>query len=78
MASEVAVGVRMSCKAVYAMAERGAQLSEVARIGRRLLVRRDDPLLWHDERRRASPGGEIKFSLEENPADHAAALRERF
>jgi hypothetical protein len=77
-ASEVAVGVRTSRKAVYTMAERGAQLPGVARIGRRLLVRCDGPLLWHDERRRASPGGEIKFSLEENPADHGAALGERF
>jgi len=77
-ASEVAVGVRTSRKAVYAIAERGAQLPGVARIGRRLLVRRDDPLFWRDERRRASPRGEIEFSLEENPADHAAALRERF
>ena len=73
-ASEVAVGVRTSHKAVYAMAERGAQLPGIARIGRRSLVRRDDQLLWRDE----SPGGEIKFSLEENRADHPAALRGRF
>jgi excisionase family DNA binding protein len=55
-ASEVAVALRTSRKAVYAMAER-AQLPGVTRIGRRLLVRRDDLLLWLDERRAASPGG---------------------
>jgi excisionase family DNA binding protein len=55
-ASEVAVVLRTSCKAVYAMAER-AQLPGVTRIGRRLLVRRDDLLSWLDERRAASPGG---------------------
>lgn len=54
-ASEVAVALRTSRKAVYAMAER-AQLPGVTRIGRRLLVRRDDLLLWLDERRAASPG----------------------
>ena len=31
--------------------------SGVTRIGRRLLVRRDDLLSWLDERRAASPGG---------------------
>jgi excisionase family DNA binding protein len=55
-ASEVAVALRTSRKAVYAMAER-AQLPGVTRIGRRLLVRRDDLLSWLDERRAASPGG---------------------
>ena len=55
-ASEVAVVLRTSRKAVYAMAER-AQLPGVTRIGRRLLVRRDDLLSWLDERRAASPGG---------------------
>ena len=55
-ASEVAVVLRTSRKAVYAMAERG-QLPGVTRIGRRLLVRRDDLLSWLDERRAASPGG---------------------
>ena len=55
-AGEVAVVLRTSRKAVYAMAER-AQLPGVRRIGRRLLVRRDDLLSWLDERRAASPGG---------------------
>ena len=55
-ASEVAIALRTSRKAVYAMAER-AQLPGVTRIGRRLLVRRDDLLSWLDERRAASPGG---------------------
>jgi excisionase family DNA binding protein len=55
-ASEVAAVLRTSRKAVYAMAER-AQLPGVTRIGRRLLVRRDDLLSWLDERRAASPGG---------------------
>jgi excisionase family DNA binding protein len=55
-ASEVAVALRTSRKAIYAMAER-AQLPGVTRIGRRLLVRRDDLLSWLDERRAASPGG---------------------
>jgi excisionase family DNA binding protein len=55
-ASEVAEILRTSRKAVYAMAER-AQLPGVTRIGRRLLVRRDDLLSWLDERRAASPGG---------------------
>jgi excisionase family DNA binding protein len=55
-ASEVAVALRTSRKAVYAMAKR-AQLPGVTRIGRRLLVRRDDLLSWLDERRAASPGG---------------------
>jgi excisionase family DNA binding protein len=54
--AEVAVLLRTSRKAVYAMAERG-QLPGLTRIGRRLLVRRDDVRLWLDERRAASPGG---------------------
>ena len=53
---EVAGVLRTTPKAVYAMAERG-QLPGVTRIGRRLLVRRDDLLSWLDERRAASPGG---------------------
>ncbi|HEV3194378.1 MAG TPA: helix-turn-helix domain-containing protein [Polyangiaceae bacterium] len=53
---ETATLLRTSRKAVYAMAER-AQLPGVTRIGRRLLVRRDDLLSWLDERRAASPGG---------------------
>ena len=55
-ANEVAAVLRTSRKAVYAMVER-AQLPGVTRIGRRLLVRRDDLLSWLDERRAASPGG---------------------
>jgi excisionase family DNA binding protein len=55
-ANETAALLRTSRKAVYAMAERG-QLPGVTRIGRRLLVRRDDLLSWLDERRAASPGG---------------------
>jgi excisionase family DNA binding protein len=55
-AGEVAVVLRTSRKAVYAMVER-ARLPGVTRIGRRLLVRRDDLLAWLDERRAASPGG---------------------
>jgi excisionase family DNA binding protein len=54
--AEVARVLRTSRKAVYAMAER-AQLPGLTRIGRRLLVRRDDLLCWLDERRAASPGG---------------------
>jgi excisionase family DNA binding protein len=53
---EVAAILRTSRKAVYAMAER-AQIPGVTRIGRRLLIRRDDLLSWLDERRAASPGG---------------------
>jgi excisionase family DNA binding protein len=53
-ASEVAVVLRTSRKAVYAMAER-AQLPGVTRIGRRLLVRRDDLISWLDQRRTAAP-----------------------
>jgi excisionase family DNA binding protein len=53
---EVATLLRTTHRAVYAMAER-AQLPGVTRIGRRLLVRRDDLLSWLDERRAASPGG---------------------
>jgi excisionase family DNA binding protein len=55
-ADETAGLLRTSRKAVYAMAERGL-LPGVTRIGRRLLVRRDDLLSWLDERRAASPGG---------------------
>jgi excisionase family DNA binding protein len=54
--AEVATVLRTSRKAVYAMAER-ARLPGVTRVGRRLLVRRDDLLSWLDERRAASPGG---------------------
>jgi excisionase family DNA binding protein len=51
---EAAEMLRTSRKAIYAIAER-AQLPGVTRIGRRLLVRRDDLLSWLDERRAASP-----------------------
>jgi excisionase family DNA binding protein len=54
--SEVATALRTSRKAVYTMAAR-AQLPGVTRIGRRLLVRRDDLLAWLDERRAATSGG---------------------
>jgi excisionase family DNA binding protein len=53
---EAAALLRTSRKAIYAMAERH-QLPGITRIGRRLLVRRDDLLSWLDERRAASPGG---------------------
>jgi excisionase family DNA binding protein len=53
---EVPSLLRTSRKAVHALAER-VQLPGVTRIGRRLLVRRDDLLSWLDERRAASPGG---------------------
>ncbi|MGA2448190.1 MAG: helix-turn-helix domain-containing protein [Polyangiaceae bacterium] len=55
-AGEVAGLLRTSRKAVYAMAER-SQLPGVTRVGRRLLVQRDDLLSWLNERRAASPGG---------------------
>jgi excisionase family DNA binding protein len=55
-AAETAALLRTSRKAVYIRAARG-QLPGVTRIGRRLLVRRDDLLSWLDERRAASPGG---------------------
>jgi excisionase family DNA binding protein len=53
-ADEAAELLRTSRKAIYAMAER-AQLPGITRIGRRLLVRRDDLLAWLDERRATSP-----------------------
>jgi excisionase family DNA binding protein len=53
---EVATFLRTSRQAVYAMAAR-RQLPGLTRVGRRLLVRRDDLLSWLDERRAASPGG---------------------
>jgi excisionase family DNA binding protein len=52
---ETATLLRTTRKAVYAMAER-ALLPGVTRLGRRLLIRRDDLLAWLDERRAASPG----------------------
>jgi excisionase family DNA binding protein len=54
--AEVAALLRTSRKAIYAMAER-RQLPGLTRIGRRLLVRRDDLLSWLDERRAASRCG---------------------
>jgi excisionase family DNA binding protein len=52
---EVAAMLRTTRKAVYSMAER-AQIPGVTRIGRRLLIRRDDLLSWLEEKRAASPG----------------------
>ena len=54
-ADEAAALLRTTRKAVYAMAERAA-LPGAVRIGRRLLVHRDDLLRWLDERRAPSPG----------------------
>jgi excisionase family DNA binding protein len=54
-ANETAALLRTSRKAVYAMAERG-RLPGVVRVGRRLLVRRDDLLRSLEERRAPSPG----------------------
>jgi excisionase family DNA binding protein len=54
-ADEAAALLRTSRKAIYAMAER-AQLPGITRIGRRLLVRRDDLLSWLEERRVAPLG----------------------
>ena len=53
-AREAADLLRTSRKAVYAMAERG-QLPGVMRLGRRLLIRRDDVLRWLDRSRAPSP-----------------------
>jgi hypothetical protein len=77
-ANEVATAMRMSRKAVYAMAESAQPMPHVTRGGRRLVVRRDDLLLWRDERRAASPGGEIKLSLGDERAAFAAAPINRF
>ena len=51
---EVAELLRTSRKAVYAMAER-AQLPGVIRLGRRLLIRRDELVDWLDRSRAPSP-----------------------
>jgi len=51
---EAAELLRTTRKAVYAMVERGA-LPGVVRVGRRLLLRRDDLLRWLDESRAPSP-----------------------
>ena len=52
-AGDLAKLLRSSRKAVYAMAERG-QLPGVTKIGRRVLFRRDDLLLWLDQKRTRS------------------------
>ena len=52
-AKEVAELLRTSPKAVYSMAGRGL-LPGVTRLGRRLLIRRDDLLSWLDESRAPS------------------------
>jgi excisionase family DNA binding protein len=53
-ADEVAALLRTSRKAVYALAERGL-LPGVTRLGRRLLVNRDDLLGWLERSRAPSP-----------------------
>ena len=53
-AAEVAGLLRTTRRGVYAMAAR-RHLPGMTRIGRRLLFRRDDLLLWLDERRAPSP-----------------------
>ncbi len=56
-ADEVATLLRTSPKAIYDMASRG-QLPGVTRIGRRLLIRRDDLLRYLRENRAPSPDQE--------------------
>lgn len=51
---EVAGLLRTSRKAIYVMAERGF-LPGVVRIGRRLLIRRDELVNWLRESRASSP-----------------------
>jgi excisionase family DNA binding protein len=53
-ADDTACLLRTSRKAIYSMAHRG-ELPGVTRIGRRLLIRRDDLLRWLDESRALSP-----------------------
>lgn len=53
-AEETATLLRTTRKAIYAMAERGS-LPGVTRIGRRVLIRRDDLIRWLDESRAPSP-----------------------
>ena len=53
-ANEVARVLRTTTKAVYTMVERG-QLPGVIRIGRRILVHRDELLDWLDRSRTPSP-----------------------
>ena len=54
---EVSDVLRQSQKATYAMIARG-QLPGVVRIGRRVLIHRDDLLRWLDESRAPSPEGD--------------------
>ncbi len=54
-ANEVAELLRTSRPAVYAMVERG-QIPGVVRIGRRVLVCRQDLVDWLDQKRVPSPG----------------------
>jgi excisionase family DNA binding protein len=51
---DVAVFLRTTRHAIYAMVERH-QLPRPIRIGRRLLLRRDDLLDWLDQKRAPSP-----------------------
>ncbi len=51
---EVAAALRTSKKQVYAMAERG-QLPGIVRLGRRLLVDRDELVSWIETLRVPSP-----------------------
>lgn len=53
-ADEVAVLLRTTRQAIYAMVERG-QLPGVTRIGRRLLFRSDDLLDWLRQKSASSP-----------------------
>ncbi len=52
-AEETAELLRTSRKAIYAMAGRG-MLPGVTRVGRRVLIRRDDLIGWLDESRAPS------------------------
>jgi excisionase family DNA binding protein len=54
LVSEVATLLRTSSKAVYAMIERGL-LPGVVRIGRRVLIQRDDLLHWLRQKSAPSP-----------------------
>ena len=51
---DVAQVLRTSRRAIYAMVERH-QLPQPVRIGRRVLLRRDDLLDWLDQKRTSSP-----------------------
>lgn len=54
-ANDVAVWLKTTRKAVYAMVER-AQLP-VVRVGTRVLFREDEMVAWLEKRRAESPGG---------------------